>query len=159
MTLLWILRSTVEIFCLLLFGAIIVKSSIHIGKAFLAAFLLGNFVNIVRMLPLKFGIHTIFCIITILLIYHDVFKLRISRATLATFYPLITLTIVEFVYFNLIINLPFEKYMQLNEWDRLLCSLPPLLSVLIITGLAFLISSRKVKNKLQSTSFSRRGCT
>ncbi len=156
---LWILRSTVEIFCLLILGALTVKISIHMGKALLAAFLLGNFIVIIRMLPLKFGIHTIICTIAILLIYHDIFKLLISQATLATFYPLITLTIVEFVYFNLIINLSFEKYIQLNEWERLLCSLPPLLVVLIITGLAFLITSRKSNNKLQGTFFSRRRCT
>ncbi len=156
MYLLWILRHTIETFCMLILGASTIKFYIPLGKAFLSAFLLGNFVFIVRMLPLKFGVHTILCTVVILFIYHSIFSLPINRAAPATFYPLIILTILEGFYFNFVLNI--EKFDQLTEWHKLLLSLPPLFLLAIIAGGSFLLTIKTAKKKNSSTSFGERRC-
>lgn len=117
------------------------RTIVPMGILFGAAFYL------VRLLPISFGVHTVINFLFVVLVFKAITSSNLNIAIRGGIVGLLTVIIVETVFFTLLFAISGISLEQIysNIWLRVLSGWP---SVLILFAIALLINQNKAKKQV-----------
>ncbi|AOT69019.1 hypothetical protein Gferi_05275 [Geosporobacter ferrireducens] len=144
------LRAIPEGIILMLSCYALSNTVINKNKIFLSGILLGISVYIIRFMPIRYGIHTILCLIVYMLMAVKLNNISILKSIHACIISIIVLFICDWImtvfYIN-ILNISFEEVLKVPVKSALY-SMPSLCIALSISLTVFYIQKRKLKQKI-----------
>lgn len=150
-SILLILRNTVETCCLLIIGGCTAKKILPISKILPLSIIYSIIIMLIRMLPIKFGIHTIISMIIMIFFFYNFFKLNINQSAIAVFTTFVLLVAIEWLnsyfFLNLLGGLSLKEMGKaINTPEMFITGLPPLLILVLLALVARISLSRKLKS-------------
>jgi len=149
-TLLLLLRHSIEIFCLLTIGGFTTYKLLPSKKVLPVSIAHSIVILLIRMLPIKFGIHTLISLTLMIIYYHTIFGLSINQAAIATFSTTVLLVILEwgnsYFYLNKLHGLSLAEMGKLSNPEMLKLSLPPLIILILLAIVGRSLVLKKLKN-------------
>ena len=88
-------RHIIETVCLLTIGGFSAKKLLSFKKILPVSTAHSIVILLIRMLPIKFGIHTLISLTLIIIYYHTIFGLSLNQAAIATFSTFVLLVLLE----------------------------------------------------------------
>lgn len=128
------LRAIPEGILLIFSNYVIVKKDLEIKKIFLSGILLGVSDYLIRLLPVYFGIHTIFCLIIYICLSIKINKIEIFTAIRASILNGSSLCILDLfiaVTYIKLLNMSLNSFFK-EPFIALLFGIPSLISFLVI---------------------------
>jgi hypothetical protein len=146
------LRNILEEFCLFNIGAIIVSKLLPFKKVLFPSLVLTIIIMLLRIIPIKFGIHTLISITFMIIFYYNFFSFSINQAAIAAFSSFIILVITEWINLNFFINkfygLPIgEVGKTFNTPEMFITVLPPLIILIVLTASGRFLLQKNLKRK------------